>query len=339
MTDILFPRVIDATMRSDWLKCPHAFFRRHVMGLQRPRASVHLHFGACVARGLEVARRTYFTTRDPFDALHDACEAAIHAWGDFDPPANPTRTEANKTLSACLATLQAYFREWPLDEDPLQIHVHDGKPCIEYSGALPIPGSHHPDTGEPLLYAGRFDLIGDFQKSVWGLDDKTTGTDPNSESWRQQWKLRSQFTGYVWLAREYGVTLKGFIVRGMGVLRTDIKLGWALAPRPEWMIDTWLAQLHADTSKMVQQYEVLVEKYNSPSLCESRYGLAPKACGCPFGYCQKEFHAHPFPQTFDYACADFGGCSFLDLCSSDNPDAWLDTYEVRRWNPLDRTET
>jgi hypothetical protein len=307
-------------MRSDWLKCGHSFFRRHVLGLARPGVSVHLHFGACIARGLEVARRTYFETRDTSDALHNGCEAVIHAWGDFEAPDNLTRTAAAKTLSAALATLQAYFREWPLDEDPIQIHVHAGHPCIEYSGALPIPGSRHPDTGEPILYAGRFDLIGDYQHSVWGLDDKTTGSDPNSDFWRNQWKLRSQFTGYVWLAREYGVTLKGFIVRGMGVMKTDIKLGWALAPRPEWMIDAWLAQLQDDTEKMCQQYNNLND--NLSILPSTRY-----------------LHGHPFPQAFDTACADFGGCTFLDLCSSADPDAWLDTFEVRRWDPLTRQET
>lgn len=311
---IIFPRVIDATMRSDWLKCPHSFFRRHVLGLARPGVSVHLHFGACIARGLEVARRTYFETRDTSDALHNGCEAVIHAWGDFEAPDGGTRTAAAKTLSAALVTLQAYFREWPLDEDPIQIHVHAGRPCIEYSGALPIPGSCHPDTGEPILYAGRFDLIGDYQHSVWGLDDKTTGSDPNSDFWRNQWKLRSQFTGYVWLACEYGVTLKGFIVRGMGVMKTDIKLGWALAPRPEWMIDAWLAQLQSDTATMCEQYLSLRDGWRTG-------------------------HAHPFPQSFDAACADFGGCTFLDLCSSTDPDAWLDTFEVRRWDPLTRQET
>jgi hypothetical protein len=124
----------------------------------------------------------------------------------------------------------------------------------------------------------------------------------------------------VWLAREYGVTLKGFIVRGMGVMKTDIKLGWALAPRPEWMIDAWLAQLQDDTEKMCQQYNNLND--NLSILPSTRY-----------------LHGHPFPQAFDTACADFGGCTFLDLCSSADPDAWLDTFEVRRWDPLTRQET
>lgn len=317
--DVAFPRVIDATIVSDWRKCPHAFFRRHVCGLSKPGSSVHLHFGSVIARGLEIARRTYFSTRDTSDALHDACEAVIHAWGDFAPPDNPSRTEAAKTLSAALHTLQSYFREWPLDDDPIQIHVRDGAPCIEYSGALPIPSSRHPDTGEPILYAGRFDLIGDYQHSVWGLDDKTTGSDPNTDYWRAQWKLRSQFTGYVWLAREYGVNLKGFIVRGMGVMKTDIKLGWALAPRPPWMIDAWLAQLQADTHQMCQQYMQFMDERDDHAFGQSV--------------------SHPFSQRFDTACADFGGCSYLDLCSSEHPDSWLDSYEVRRWDPLTRQET
>lgn len=313
----IFPRVIDATIRSDWLKCPHSFFRRHVQGLQRPGLSVHLHFGSVIARGLEVARRTYFETSDASDALHNACEAAIHAWGDFVMPDGLTRTAANKTLSAALATLQAYFREWPLDDDTLTIHTEDGKPCVEYSFALPIPGSRHPDTGEPILYAGRFDLIADYQRSVWGLDDKTTSTDPNSDMWRNQWKLRSQFTGYCWGAREYGIPLKGFIVRGMGVLKTDIKLGWALAPRPTWMIDAWLSQLQADTNSMCKRYNQFMDERDDHTFGRNV--------------------SHPFRQTFDYACADFGGCAFLDLCASEHPDDWLDTFEVRRWNPLDRT--
>jgi hypothetical protein len=97
-------------------------------------------------------------------------------------------------------------------------------------------------------------------------------------------------------------------------MKTDIKLGWALAPRPEWMIDAWLAQLQSDTATMCGQYLSLRAGWRTG-------------------------HAHPFPQSFDTACADFGGCTFLDLCSSADPDAWLATFEVRRWDPLTRQET
>lgn len=312
---IHFPRVLDATMLSDWRKCPHAFFRRHCQGLTRPRTNVHLHFGGVIARALEVARRTYYETSDAGDALHNACEAAIAEWGDFEPPPHPTRTEANKTLSSCLAALQAYLREWPLDDDLISIHVHDGSPCIEWSGAAPIPGSRHPETGEPLLYAGRFDLIGDYQRSAWGLDDKTTGVDPNSDSWRNQWRLRSQFTGYTWLAAQYGVKLDGFIIRGVGVLQASIRLGWCLTPRPPWAVTRWLKQVIYDTQMMCSQYDYL-------------QGYLPSHSAL----------AHPFSQRLDSACADFGGCSYLDLCSAEHPEDWTSNYEVAFWNPLARDE-
>ena len=316
---ISFPRVIDATIRSTWKTCPHKFFREHVQGLKRPRPNIHLHFGACVARGLEVVRRSYITHGDTSDALTDGCEALIEAWGtSFDDFVPVSRTENNKTLANALLALQAYFHEWPLDEDELQIHSHNGSPCIEFSAALPIPGSRHPDTGEPLLYAGRFDLIGDYQKSIYGCDDKTASVDPANDTWRNQWKLRGQFSGYTWMAREYGMNLRGFIVRGIGVMKESIRCGQVLVPRPPWMVDQWLRQLQDDVEQMAAQYTRLLDTARSDR------GVY--------------FTGHPFPQDFDSACADFGGCGFLDLCTSEHPENWYSEYVERRWNPLTREE-
>src|SRR5262249_39681551 len=147
-----------------------------------------------------------------------------------------------------------YFAEWPLDDDPMRIYVYEGKPCVEFSGAVPIPGSRHPDTGEPILYGGRFDMIGAFERGAWGLDDKTTSVDPNNDSWRNQWRLRGQFTGYTWIAQQYGLPLRGFMVRGIAPLATSIRTGFSLVPRPQWMVDEWVAQLRMNAAAMVDQY-------------------------------------------------------------------------------------
>lgn len=309
----VFPRVIDATMRSDWRSCPHKFFRRHVQGLAKPSTNVHLHFGAAVASGLEAARRVYCAGNSADVSMLAGCQALIAAWGSYEPVAR-TRSEANKTLENALGALTAYFHEWPLDEDPVQIHRHAGEPCVEFSFALPIPGSRHPDTGELMLYCGRFDFIGDYDAAVWGVDDKTTSSSPNNDYWRTQWKLRGQFSGYCWGAREYGMPIKGFIVRGMGVKTASVECGWALAPRPTWMVDQWLLQLQDDVAQMATQYEALVGTAH----------FTDKPLG------------HAFPQAFADACSDFGGCAFLDLCSEQYPDTWLDDYVVSRWNPLER---
>src|SRR5882672_9510191 len=97
-----FPRVIDNTMRSDFVSCPHKFFRRHVLGLTRPGTSVHLHFGSCYADSLKVPRTYYFKTRDPRDAVVLACETAIEKWGNFDGPPTPSTSESKKTLPSLL---------------------------------------------------------------------------------------------------------------------------------------------------------------------------------------------------------------------------------------------
>lgn len=317
----LFPRVIDNTMRSDFVSCPHKFFDRHILGVTRPGISVHLHFGSCYADALKVARTYYFHHRDPRDAVVLAMETAIEKWGNFDGPPTPSQSEAKKTLPSLLLAVQDYFREWPLDEDDLIIDtLPNGSPCVECSFAVPIPGSRHPDTGEPILYAGRFDMIGRRLGKRWGLDDKTTSA--LGEGWRKQWRLRAQFTGYCFGAREYGFSLDGFLVRGCAPLKERTSFDEAIAARPSWMIDTWLQQLCADVNSMVDCYE----EYRDHQV---GFGLG-----------------HPFAQNLDHSCSDFGGCQFLDLCASEHPDVWLPENEddrstdfiVDRWNPLTRRD-
>jgi hypothetical protein len=310
----IFPQVIDATMRSDWRACPHRFFRRHVQGLVAPgEVSVHLHFGGCLAKGLETARREFFVGGSPDRALFNGCEAIIAAWGDFQGKPAPNVNEKKKSLEACILSLAEYFKTWPLESDDVTIHVHRGEPCIEFSFAVPIPGSRHPVTGDPILYAGRFDLIGDYLKAVWGLDDKTATSMSSAEKWR----LRGQFTGYCWGSREYGVSLAGFLVREVQILTHEIRCQQVQSIRPDWMIDAWQRQLQQDVNDMCVQWDHLSS------------GRWTEAAG----------FAHPFPQAFDNACHDFNHpCAFVDLCSSEHPDRWLDNFDVRRWDPLTRTE-
>jgi hypothetical protein len=324
---VIFPRVIDNTMYSDWRSCAHRFFRRHLQGLSRGRTNVHLHFGGCIAAAFETARLSYCAGADNADAVKDACETFIERWGSFEIPDGASRTEQNKSLAAGLLAVQDYFREWPLDDPSapggLEIHTHNGTPCVEFSFALPIPGSRHPDTGEPIIYCGRFDMIGRAGRdTLLGLDDKTTGA--LGEHWRNQWQLRSQFTGYCWGAREYGVTLDGFRVRGIGILKGQTKFDYVDTPRPQWMVDRWLAQLQHDVTLMCAQYAELASGEARASLDS----VSSPALSCP----------HPFGQNFDHACSDFSGCEFLDLCGSATPESWLSEYTVDRWNPLERAD-
>jgi len=264
-----------------------------------------------MAHGLEVVRRAYCEGMPQGNAVLMGCEAILKQWGTFD--ATPTtRSEANKTLENCILALPAYFREWPLDSDPVRIHIHDEKPCIEWSGALPIPGALHPITGEPILYAGRFDLIADFQSSVWGLDDKTTSS--LGQSWRDQWQMRGQFTGYAWLAQEYGLPLSGFLVRGTQILTNDFKFEQAITPRTKWMIRRWLTQLCADVNRMLECWDQL---QNTDQLIEDM--------------------PHPFDQILDAGCFSYARlCEYSVLCNSEHPERWEGDFDIIHWNPLAR---
>lgn len=311
-----FPRVIDATMRSEWNTCDHLFFRRHCQGLvSNEQTGVDLHYGACLAKGLEVTRRKWFNGTNQSVAVCDGADALLKQWGAYE--FNPrTKNQEQKSLDNCLLALADYFKQWPLDYDPIKIHVHEGEPCIEFSGAREIPNTEHPDTGEPVVYSGRFDLIGDYEGSNWGLDDKTGPTSTTPDKWR----LRGQFTGYCWLAQEYGLPLTGFLVREIQPLTNSIKFNQVITPRPRWMIDAWLRQLQAD----VYQMTLVWHKYKH---WEESIGRSP--------YPDAVAHPHPFGQDFDNGCMAFNkACQFMPLCSSPEPEKWLNSYRVDRWNPL-----
>jgi hypothetical protein len=44
---------------------------------------------------------------------------------------------------------------------------------------------------------------------------------------------------------------------------------------------------------------------------------------------------------FDYnlgdTCTAYGTCSFLPVCQSNNPETWLQDFQVSHWSPLDKS--
>ena len=322
-----FPSVIDNTMYERWKSCPHSFWRADIQGLRlaepgapgeepRIRKSIHLHFGTVLAAGLEATRRAWHARPTNYDAaLAAGADTISRVWfAEVDLPQPRTFTEEAKTFEACILAHHGYFREWPLDDPRQQVHVLDGKPCVEQSGGAPIPGTVHPDTGEPVGYAGRFDAVLNRDGQLWGLDDKTTGSAVTSESWSHQWRLRGQFTGYCWLAQQWGHPVEWFLIHGIQILKASCKFAEAVEVRPRWMVDRWLHQLQADVHTMCAQYRQL--------------SRAEGPAASPEG-------PHPFGQAFGHACFDYNSpCQFQTLCAEPRPELFLDDYVIDRWDPL-----
>jgi hypothetical protein len=288
-----FPQYIDNTMRGTFVACPHKFRRSFIDNLAPIEPSIHLHAGGALASALDTTRKAFYGGgKSEPEALALGATELIRFWGDF-----PAEHET-KSLPRMLLAFDDYFREYPLPSDAIKpLMLSGNKPCTEFSFALPLP-INNPDTGEPLLYTGRFDMLGVFNETLFVVDEKTTSQ--LGQMWQQQWDLKSQFTGYCAAARSFGYPVAGAIVRGIGLLKNDTSFAQVIEYRPDWQIDRWYAQLLRDINRMI-------------------------AC----------YRENEFDYALDEACASYGGCAFRRLCLSQNPENWIEGYFTERnWNPL-----
>lgn len=290
-----FPLVWDSTRLSD-AACPRKFFLRHVLGLLPQGESIHLHAGACLASALHVTRAAYYGLHEtPEAAIIKGFRALLLAWGDADPEGNGT----TKTLLNVCMVFEGYWERWPLESDALRPAILGGHPAIEYNFSVPLP-LNHPTTGEPLLFTGRFDMVGeDRHGSLYGVDEKSTSQ--LGATWASQWDLRAQFTAYTWGAANFGHSLKGFFVRGLCMRKTGVEFAEALADRSEWMIADWL--------------DMMIDRISR---------------------CMSYFQSNHYPKDLGELCNSYGGCSFKRLCTIPEPSPFVGPYfQVKRWSPLE----
>ena len=322
-----FPEVVDSTMRGSWKACPRKFFYNYVFEIVPDGENKHLHAGACFARGLEIARLSFFALGKSYqEAIVDGAEALLQAWGNFDPGEGEA-----KSVDRVLGAYEFYHNIWPMPQDPIQPHFAGGKPCVEFNFVLPIPNTRHPATGNPILYAGRFDMLGSMrgQESLFVVDEKTTSQ--LGPTWGNQWLIRSQFTGYTWGAREHRHPVAGAVVRGISILKEKYGNAEAIVYRQDWQIEQWLENLRRDLSEMIHQWQEM----------ESR-GLPehPLVLDDSGKIIEAQLpDATPFTQSLDQACSAYGGCPFLRLCDSPQPASFIPIYyRHHTWDPTKRPQ-
>lgn len=296
-----FPAVIDSSMLSTWRTCRRKALFEYLEHWKPKQRSVHLHAGGAFARGLEVARESFHVNGlSERDAIASGLQALVTAYGSFECPA-----DSAKSLERMMGAFEYYFSEYPLPTDTAKpAALPGGKRGIEFSFASPLD-AQHPETGDPLIYCGRFDMIVDYAGAQYGEDDKTTSS--LGASWSKQWDLRSQFTAYTWGARTMGIRLDGFLVRGVSILKTKYDTQQAITYRPQWMVDQWYEKVLQEIGEMQQAWETGV--------------WAP---------------------NYDEGCNAYGGCPFRRVCLAEpsRMDAWLmQDFTKRKWDPIMRTET
>ena len=291
----LFPEVIDSTIRNDYVSCPAKWWYERVYGLSAIGGSVHLIAGGAFAKGIETVRRLVY--QESMDVSSAIVEGVIAAWVEYGNY-EPEDKYANKSAERVAYAIAEYFAEYPPHEDRIQPYYRaDGKPAIEFEFTIPLD-VEHPTTGNPLLFGGRADMVGDFMSSLWIVDEKTaTRLGPQ---WLKGFTLRGQFLGYCKAAHEFDLPVNGFVVRGQSFLKDYYGHAEVIETVPKHRIDRWWDQFNRDVRRMVE-----------------------------------DFKSNTWNYSFGEACTNYGGCPFSRLCDKENwQDWWQQYFEIDHWNPI-----
>ncbi len=297
------PIYIDGTMRSTYRTCPQKFYNAYVLRKVSAHSSIHLTAGKAFAKGCEEVRIARYLHNLPWEQAIEVGEVALYRAYLHGADEEPDPQESGKTLPTMLHLLRAYFEEYDMAGSDVLPFVRDcGKPAVEFSFAIPIPGTKHPITGEPFLYVGRLDMLahrGENMKYLWPTDEKTTGQ--LGPKWGSQWTLRGQFIGYCWAAQAYGYAVPGAIVRGCKITKTG-QIGFAEVPImiPPHVIDRYLVELQRDCFNI-----------------------------------SRDYMSGDWSYDFAEGCSAYGGCPYQIVCGAKNPAKWLDVNFVDNlWNPV-----
>lgn len=289
-------------------RCPHYFFRAHCQGLGNSEPNIHLHAGGAFAAAMETTRRSYYVDHTkPGRAVLEGAKRLIRYWGQYEPP-----PDEPKQLWRMIEAFLGYWQQWPLELDPLHPYSTEKIPTIEFSFSYPLPFTH-PESGSPLLYGGRFDMLGEIMEDTYVVDEKTTGS-YFGHDWGVGWDMRNQFIGYVDAAQQYGVPVSKVLVRGISIRKPPVKdqtsmagidFTQAIANIHSWQIARWRKDLHKTVGEMILSYNNLVST------------------------------GEEFPRDWGDACHAYNRpCAFMPLCTSQVPEDFESLFTIRHWNPL-----
>lgn len=293
-----FPTVIDNSLLSEFRACPEKCRRTYFEHWKPRNGSIHLHAGKAFASGLEAARRAFYIGGEGAEeSVAFGLGELIREWGDRPPG------EETKSIERMCGALESYFDFWPLDRDNAKPVILAGNGRgIEYSFVEPIEEILHPETGTPLLYAGRADMVVDLSQGLFIEDDKTASQ--LGPTWGSKWELRSQFTGYCWAMARHGRRPDGILVRGISILKNGYGHAQAITYRAPWEIDRWYEQTLRDIRRLIQCWESGVWDLNLSDSCDH-----------------------------------YGGCVYTRVCKAESPAEWMPMYfSRRRWDPVSREE-
>ncbi|QGH73565.1 MAG: PD-(D/E)XK nuclease superfamily protein [Siphoviridae sp. ct7UA22] len=311
-----FPEVLDNTIVTSFAACERRFFWTHLMHLAPKGVRVHLDAGKCYAKALETTRLAFWdpqspTYRKPKESILAGFRNLIQSWG-YDEQSDVVFANTKKEFHRVAEMFIRHFDHFGLATDKVKPAFLDGKPAVERSFTLELD-IKHPDTGDNILYHGRYDMLAEYSGGLWIFDDKTCSQ--LGATWANQWDHRTQFTGYIYGAKAHNIPVLGAIVRGACFYVQSVDFAQSITRRQQWQLDQWWEDLHQTVFQMVAYYE--------RARNEKKEGQNPVDM----------FRLYPARGMFNEHCKSYGGCEMQSLCATAHPQRWLRDYSTRIWDP------
>lgn len=326
-----FPTSLDSTMLSAYTDCPQKFFLEYCLKLAPSGVSPDLHAGGALAAGFEAARKGfYFENLSQEEATFAGLAAFTKYWGWYEPPEKHVKTYLN-----CAFALSEYFNKYPMKTDHARpIRLPDNRPAVEYTFALPtdVP---HPETGEPILFSGRCDLVASLRDNggaIAVVDEKTTKSISNT--FFRKWSMRGQFYGYAKALQMTGLDVEYALIRGIGLQVSEIVFAEVLQPLTDFNIDKWWVATNQKIAEIAGRWKYM----NARRIDVAKELRLPASDPKLIEYQNKVSHT-PWTYAFGEACEGFSGCAFKKNCLSKNPHLYYDDYDRRTWDPLAKNPT
>lgn len=264
----------DATSLSSASTCMRYYKYKHIDGWQPRDKSVHLIFGGLYASALESYAKLVSMHIPREEAIAAVVLELLVASWDFekDEEGNDilgTGTpqdwfHASKTRETLVRSVVWYLEEFK--EDPAEtVILHDGKPAVEYSFALPIEGD--------LLYCGHMDKLVSFDDDYFVMDQKTSGGAVTPRFF-EQFSPDFQMTGYAFA----GKILFDLPITGVIIDAAQIAVGFTRYTR---------GFVHRSAPVLEDAMEnVLMVIENTRRLhSEQKFPMNPASCG-NYGGCE-----------------------------------------------------
>lgn len=291
-----FPRTISNSTLDTFKSCEKKFEWATVQLLQPKDKGPDLFPGGAFAAGQAAFRDSFYGENPNQHNYRLALHAAMLSILKYWGTA-PLLLETNKSLINVILAIDAFYKNWPPRTDYLQPLLISGKPATELYFSTPLE-INHPTTNEPLLYTGRLDALMHWSHLLIAEDDKTTKS--LGYNWAASWNLDSQFTGYKWALEQQfpDREVAAIVIRGTCFLKKSFTFAESIQYRARWEIDRW----YQDTHRIIEK-----------SIAAWREGY--------------------YESNLGSSCKAYGGCPYTPLCSSHQPERWLDKYTQRENTP------